>query len=169
MVQRLSSGSFWRDRAIASLTQVLRMPAPALRRVQSEPAPAARTNRSVVVHSKEAYVALYGKFLGMLATIRPGLVDPDMKAVTRMKAIAQQLTPTSSEGEASAPSREAMQQPGNHAPERVDSDAGSLSSGSEAPVDSLQGPGPVRVRSPFEGVRLQACWTHKIYPASHMF
>ncbi|CAE7578571.1 unnamed protein product [Symbiodinium sp. CCMP2592] len=48
-------------------------------------------NKSVVVYSKDAYVALYGKVLGMYATVRSGLFDPDMSAVMRMKSIAHQV------------------------------------------------------------------------------
>ena len=53
-------------------------------------------------------------------------------------------------------------------PEGADSEVGSLSSGSEAPDDGLHVPGGPRVRSPFEGVDLKACWTHKISGITHV-
>ncbi|CAE7784909.1 unnamed protein product [Symbiodinium sp. CCMP2592] len=53
-------------------------------------------NKSVVVYSKGAYVALYGKVLGMYATVRSGLFDPDMSAVMRMKSIAHRVGSLSS-------------------------------------------------------------------------
>ncbi|CAE7327593.1 unnamed protein product, partial [Symbiodinium sp. CCMP2592] len=68
-------------------------------------------NKSVVVYSKDAYVALCGKVLGMYATVPSGLFDPDMSAVMRMKSIAQRA---------------------------ADSEVSSLSSGSEEPTEDLQ-------------------------------
>ncbi|CAE7402418.1 unnamed protein product, partial [Symbiodinium sp. CCMP2456] len=127
-------------------------------------------NKSVVIYSKDAYVALYGRVLGMFDSIRSGSFDPDMRAVERMKVIAQRLAHVDDEAEddpriAQRGRTAALEGP---EPDGADSEAGSLSSGSEAPEDSLQLPVGAKVRSPFKGVDLTACWTHKVSGITHV-
>ena len=86
-------------------------------------------NRSVVVYSKDAYVAMYGKVLAMFSTIRAGMFDPDMKAVLRMKVIAQRLAQEDDneppdDPRKSRPARRHQEEP---EPEIADSEVGSLS------------------------------------------
>ena len=127
-------------------------------------------NKSVVIYSKDSYVALYGKVLGMYSSIRSGLFDPDMKAATRMRVIARRLAQDEDlESPASprtaGPAHDHRDDP---VPEAAESEAGSLSSGSEAPEGELRVPGMLGARSPFLGVDLSACWTHKISGITHV-
>ena len=114
------------------------------------------------IYSKDSYVALYGKVLGMFSNIRAGLFDPDMKAVMRMKVIAQRLAQEDDHEPPDAP-----RTPGpahglqdDPVPEVAESEAGSLSSGSEAPDGELRVSGMLGARSPFELTCLHA--THVI-------
>ena len=127
-------------------------------------------NKSVVIYSKDSYVALYGKVLGMYSSIRSGLFDPDMKAAARMRVIARRLAQDEDQELPASPrtSGLAHDQRDDPVPEAAESEAGSLSSGSEAPEGELRVPGMLGARSPFVGVDLSACWTHKISGITHV-
>ena len=106
----------------------------------------------------------------MLESIRTGAFDPDMKAVQRMKVIAQRLTQVEDEDDDDQrrPRMQTAPLPEEPEPNGAESEAGSLSSGSEEPGDSLQMSVGPRVRSPFTGVDLTACWTHKVSGITHV-
>ena len=119
-------------------------------------------DRSMLVYSIEAYTTLYGRVSAMFESIRSLAFNPDLKAASRVVAVAEGLLHGPDPDQAAFPS-EARELDKDLA---EDSDADSLASCSGVEMEERDG--LARVRPPFSDVSWSQCVTHVISGITHL-